>query len=77
MHICTLPLFFFHSFHQSGTHSFYTLGICYPQSIDICSLVRFQQHLILHVFRHFGTLVIVCIVSLHAVTEAKSPTNGV
>ena len=31
-------------------------------------LVRLQQHLILDVFRHFGTFVIVCVVSLHVVS---------
>jgi len=52
---CARCLFVFHSFYQNGTHSFYTLGICYQQSIDICAPVRLQQHLILHV----------CVVSLH------------
>jgi len=41
--------------------------------MDICALVRLQQYLILHVFKHFGTLVIVCVVSLHTVTYMLQP----
>ena len=69
---CARCLFVFHTFHQSGTHSFYTLGICYHQSTEICALVRLQQHLILYVFRDFCTLVIVCVVSLHTVSCLRS-----
>ena len=63
---CTCAFCLF-PFHQSGTHSFDTLGICSHESMHICALVRFHQHLILHVLRNFDTFVLVCVVRLHTV----------
>ena len=42
--------------------------MCSHESMHICALVRFEQHLILHVLRLFNTFVLVCVVRLHTLS---------
>ena len=75
MHMCKLPLQVC-NFHQSGTHSFYTLGICYHQSIDMCaretSTTPDSSRLQTLAFRHLGDCESSCCKSRHTCCSQAS-----